>query len=236
MKTSATLMLGFALLAAAWAAPHKIEMPVENLVLKNGQKYANGTIQSFDHASGKVVLMADRKITSLQLELLPDELADRIIAMVPDETQDAIRAEKSARKQQEADAARTKAAQEKARAEELSRGAAEGRARAAETAKETKQEQMKAETTRLARTRADRYFRYEFRPGSGATVQIRRDIDLEEPVEVAGWANRYRVQGQIGLEYYDSKGRSFNSTVQRFEVTAQGDNQGRMTVVDFTVK
>lgn len=236
MKFPVHLLAGIALFTMVAAAPHKIELAVDDLVLKNGQRFVSGTIRSYDHANGKVVLMADRKIVSIQLELLPDDLAEKIIAMVPEESKDETRTEKSERHRKQAEAKRNSEAAAKARTEETNRRRAESQARAAEATKASRHDQMKAETSRLARSRADRYFRYEFKPGSGATVQIRRDIDLEEPEEVAGWPNRFRVQGQIGLEYYDSKGRSFSTTSQRFEVTAQGDDRGKMTIVDFTVK
>lgn len=223
-----------AIAAVAVATPHKVELAFETLALKNGKTLPNGTVRSYDPASGNVVVMSGRSIVSLQIELLPDEVAARIAALVPSESKDEARAAREERR-------RTAQEQKKQNERGAARAAAEAaRAKDARQARqhESQEELRQAKISRAAReaaaARARRYFTYESKPGSGATVTVRREVEVEEPVPVTGWPDRYRVKGSIGLEYYDSKGRSFNNSIRDFEVIVQGDERGNVKVVDFS--
>jgi hypothetical protein len=59
-------------------------------------------------------------------------------------------------------------------------------------------------------------------------------MELSEPEDIIGWMGRQRVKGLIMLEYYDSKGRSFNSMMAHFEVIVETDDKGQSKVIDFT--
>jgi hypothetical protein len=65
---------------------------------------------------------------------------------------------------------------------------------------------------------------------------IRQGVTLGEPEEVSGWPGRCRVSGNVGLQFYDSRGSSFSTTVREFEVTVQKNDRGVEEVVDFTLK
>ena len=180
--------------------------------------------------------MAGRTLHSVQIEMLPDEVAAKIIALVPEESKALAREEKAGRKQ-------VQRTQEKAR-QELNRQTRDDRQRASEANKQANRENAEsqararliARTKLLAREKADHYFRYEYKPGSGSSVVIRQGVTVGEPEEVAGWPGRCRVSGNVGLQFYDSRGSSFSTTVREFEVTVQKNDRGVEEVVDFTLK
>ena len=212
-----------------FGAPHKIDLNLETLELKNGESLRAVVLRSYDPANGRVIVAVERQISSIQLELFPDELAGRIRAMVPSEEKDLERQLREERKRIQREDARRNAATNAA-GDRTTPSRTKAEERRAEQAKARILSQVKS----VAASRATRYFRYEQKSGSGHTVTVRRDVELEEPEEVAGWENRYRVKGTIGLEYYDSYGRSFNTTSRTFEMLVQVDQRGNAKVVDFT--
>ena len=61
-------------------------------------------------------------------------------------------------------------------------------------------------------------------------------LRLDEPVEIAGWTHRWRVEGVASYKVYDSLGwGSFSSRAnRRFEVTVEAAPGKRPKVLDFT--
>lgn len=233
MKAKIALFL--TLCGSASAVPHKVDVRFESLRLRNGTTFAEGIIKTFDPATGRVVLQAGRTISSYQIEMLPEEIAAQVTSLVPDAATDAAmteeargesreRARQAAQKKEreraarEAEAAKTRAAQARGNAQAQASDAIQGRAKG------------------LARDKAYRYYRYEFRPASGSVVIIGQSVQVEEPVAVPGWDRRYRVTGSVGLEFYDSRGRSFDRTTRSFEVLVGPDSNGNAAVLDFTAK
>ena len=216
--------------AVVLAAAYDVNLPYASLALKNGRTLADVTIKSFDHENGKVVVMAGRNLHSLQIELLPDEVAARVIALVPEEGKALAREEKAGRKQEQREQQKTE--------QELKRQRDDGAGKQAnrENAEAQARANLVARTKQLAREKADYYFRYEYKPGSGSSVVIRQGVTLGEPEEVSGWPGRCRVKGNVGLQFYDSRGSSFSTTVREFEVTVQKNDRGVEEVVDFTLK
>jgi hypothetical protein len=222
--------------AAAFAAAYDVNLPYASLALKNGKTLTGATIKSYDHDNGKVVVMAGRSLHSLQIELLPDEVAAKVIALVPEERKALAREEKAGRKQEQREQVKTR--------QELKRQTREERTLDTEAKKQANRDQAEAQakarlvarTKQLAHAKADHYFRYEYKPGSGSTVVIRQGVTLGEPEEVSGWPGRCRVSGNVGLQFYDSRGSSFSTTVREFEVTVQKNDRGVEEVVDFTLK
>jgi len=221
--------------AAAFAAAYDVNLPYASLALKNGRTLTDVTIKSFDHENGKVVVMAARELHSLQIEMLPDDVAAKVIALVPEESKALAREEKASRKQEQRE-------QEKSK-QELKRQTREERQRASEMSKPSNRDnadqartRLLARTKQLAREKADYYFRYEYQPGSGSSVVIRQGVMVGEPEEVTGWSGRCRIKGSVGLQFYDSRGSSFSTTVREFEVTVQRNDRGVEEVVDFTLK
>ena len=214
------------------AASYEVNLAYEVLALKNGQTLKNVRIKSYDHGSGNVIILVDRTIQSLQIELLPDEVAAKIGALVPEEAKAIAREDRADQKQAQRN--QSQATQEQKRSAEHQRRAASAAREQSQRANE--ESAALARTKQLARERALHYFTYENRSGSGSSIVLRQSIILGEPEEVPGWPGRTRVSGSIGLQSYDSRGRSFDTSRREFEVTVAKNAKGDEEVIDFTVK
>lgn len=84
--------------------------------------------------------------------------------------------------------------------------------------------------------RAQNYYRYEYPVGSGAVTVTAINFETDDPEIIVGWENRYRVQGRALLEYYDSPGRSFNRSTDRFEIILEQKSGQSLQAIDFTRK
>jgi hypothetical protein len=87
-----------------------------------------------------------------------------------------------------------------------------------------------------ARARAQRYFRYEHQMGSNSILVQSVSVELTVPVSVPGWTGRFETKGSAFIEYYDSKGRSFQRATSTFEVTTEQKPGEALQVIDFTRK
>lgn len=95
----------------------------------------------------------------------------------------------------------------------------------------------KAERHRqVALERAQNFYRYELPLGSGEVRVTAANFETEDPEVVTGWTERYRTQGKVFLEYFDSRGRSFNRTTDRFEVVTEQKPGASIKAIDFSRK
>ncbi len=95
----------------------------------------------------------------------------------------------------------------------------------------------KAERHRqVALERAQNFYRFELQVGSGAVRVTAVSFELEDPEIVTGWTERYSTQGKVFLEYFDSRGRSFNRTTDHFEVVTEQKPSGSIKAIDFSRK
>jgi hypothetical protein len=85
-----------------------------------------------------------------------------------------------------------------------------------------------------ARAYADHHYRYEYLAGISGAVVTRLDISLEEPKQVNGLSERFAVEGDCSLEFYDSVAIGFNKKVaDAFTITVEWTgNQAK--VIDFS--
>ena len=235
MKSFIIIVVGAALCISSLAEPRKVEIHVDSVQLKNGKKFSNADIKSYDHQTGNVVIMANRSITSIQLELLPDELAERIVSLVPAEAKSLARDDRLAR-ESEARIAKAKAdAESKKRDAQVKAQREERKADAQADLAAQRERQTLSRVMAVAERRAARYFKYEFNLGTSVYV-FDTDFDFEEPEAVTGWPDRYRVRGKAGIRYYVSKGSSLNTLARDFEITIQANPKGVFEAVDFTCR
>jgi hypothetical protein len=87
-----------------------------------------------------------------------------------------------------------------------------------------------------ARTRANRYFQYEHQMGSNSIVVTSLSLELSPPVSVPRWTGRFRTDGKAYIQYYDSRGGSFQRTTSTFEVTTEQKPGEALQVIDFSRK
>ena len=72
--------------------------------------------------------------------------------------------------------------------------------------------------------------------GSNSIIVQSVSLELSVPVSVPGWTGRFQTQGKAYIEYYDSKGRSFQRATSTFEVTTEQKPGEALQVVDFSRK
>jgi hypothetical protein len=59
-------------------------------------------------------------------------------------------------------------------------------------------------------------------------------IQLHPPRPIANWPGRHRVQGRVGLRFYDSGKGSFDTRVRQFTAEVRTLPEGDWEVVSFT--
>ena len=93
-----------------------------------------------------------------------------------------------------------------------------------------------AQHAAAAQQRAKNYFRYEFPIGSGSIKVTVLDFEWSPPKAVPGWEGRFETQGKAYLEFFDSKGYSFQRATRSFEVVTEQKAREDMTVIDLRLK
>lgn len=88
----------------------------------------------------------------------------------------------------------------------------------------------------VARAHAQRYYRYEHIYGSNAIIVRSVSLDLTVPAPVPGWIGRFRTEGKAYVEYYDSRGRSFQRATSNFEILTEQKPGEALQVFDFSRK
>lgn len=68
----------------------------------------------------------------------------------------------------------------------------------------------------FVREHVEFYFTHAYRPGTGAVIMLSNMILLREPQPIANWPGRHRVQGRMGLRYYESGMGSFATRTRNF--------------------
>jgi hypothetical protein len=88
-----------------------------------------------------------------------------------------------------------------------------------------------------AKARAQKYYQYEFPLGSNSVTVTAQDIELSVPKLWSNWdPPRYTMEGKIYINYYDSKGGSFQRATSTFEITTEQRPGEEVKVIDFTRK
>ena len=87
-----------------------------------------------------------------------------------------------------------------------------------------------------AQQRAQTYFQYEFQVGSNSIVVTSLSFELDVPKPVPGWTGRCFTSGKAFIEYFDSKGRSYQRTTSTFEVTTEQRPGEGLKAIDFSRK
>lgn len=87
-----------------------------------------------------------------------------------------------------------------------------------------------------ARTWATRHYTFERPVGSNSVRITRLEVQLESTKAVPGWGGRFETQGKVFLEYFDSKGGSFQRTTSDFEVVTEQKPGESVQVATFRIK
>ncbi|MEO6994577.1 MAG: hypothetical protein ABI273_13175 [Lacunisphaera sp.] len=207
------LLIGLLLLVRVAAADADHPLAYDSLDLTDGRKLVQVVIKNYDPASNKVLLVTNRTAMRLPLDLFPATLRDRIKEAAP-----------------KAGGSTT------ITASVPSPLPGENREVPAVSARPVHAAVNVAAHKKAALTRAQDYYRFEFPAGSGAVRVTAANFELDEPEEVPGWGGRYRTEGKVFLEFFDSKGFSYSRTTDRFEIQTEQKPGGSIKVIDFTRK
>ena len=222
------LLLFLAIAALARAGDSPLVFP--SLDLLDGRKLKNVAVKSYDASSDQVLLVADGKALLVPLTTIPPPFAGQVKAGAP--VSGATTAVVAA---PPANAASTTPAlvsvpivNPATPAPEVPAQKKHGAAKAGKLL-----DRHKA----VAEARAKRYFEYEFQGGSNYISVSKLSLDTDPPVPVDGWQGRYRTSGKAYLEFYDSRGGSFQRATNAFEVvTEQKPGEEEPRALDFTLK
>jgi len=92
------------------------------------------------------------------------------------------------------------------------------------------------EIARAAGGLARHYFRYEADKYSSQGLVFDTDVILEYPELVAGWGNRWRVKGKVGVQYVTRNAGGFDRKNRDFEMLIEKPEKGPPKLVDITLK
>lgn len=257
MKQSLRLALVFVFGAiAALAARDDVPLEFTRLDLKDGRKLKNVVVKSYDAASGKVLLIANKKAFTVSIDLIPLPFAEQLkvgapaagasvatIAAPPVATRQKIgsTADQYSGERGIPGSARTVPTVRIERPTRMTHPPAPTTPSfpAALPAASAEMARQEAEAHReVALGRAENYYRFEHRAGSDNIKVTVLSIDALDPKAVEGWKGRYRTEGKVFLEFYDSiHGGSFQRATSTFEVMTQRKaDESKPVVESFTRK
>jgi hypothetical protein len=203
---------------ASFASLVQINLEVPDLVLKNGARYHDLTVRTFDPAIGRVMIQSGKTFTTLAITDFPDDLAAKLRSLTPPS---AAEPEKPSTVVPAPVIGHRNAPDETA-------------ASSRPDPSEAKQERDEAHAKAAIIARAQNYFRYESSVGSGSVTIQSLKFEWQAIEPVPGWTGRYRMAGRAYLDYFDSVGNSFSRTQRDFEMSAEVDAHGNAKVVDVT--
>jgi hypothetical protein len=203
------LLIGLLLLVRVAAKDNPLEY--EQLDLTDGRTLTKVVVKNYDPTSGKVLLWAKRTAMKVPLEVFPADIRDRVKAAAP------------------------KAGGSTTTTTSLPPPPPQVQRPPSSTAPAAQSLDVSAHK-QVALSRAQNYYRYEYPAGSGAIRVTAVNFEVDDPEEVPGWSGRYRLQGKVFLEFFDSKGYSYSRTTDRFEIQTEQKPGTSIKVVDFTRK
>lgn len=216
------LLLLFASVAA-WADTAPLQY--KRIDLYDGRVLKDVTIKTYDPGTGRVLVIAEGMASMIPLKIFPVSLEKQISETAPRSGGSTA----TVTVIQRAPAPVPANSQPVLPTSNLDRTYID----AAENARAEADFRQHAET---ARTRAERYFRYEYRVGSNAVRVRSLDLDTTPPEPISGWTGRYRTTGKAYLEYFDSAGWSYSRADAPFEVVTEKKPNGHIEVVDFSLR
>lgn len=104
-----------------------------------------------------------------------------------------------------------------------------------ERTREAKDRAQMALMTTKAKDFADHFFRYDYLAGLNGVVVSRLDLELENPTPVTGWPDRFALEGNCALEYYDSFRVGYNKKrAGAFRVLVES-KEGQVKAIDLSM-
>jgi hypothetical protein len=217
----------------------EVQLPYEDLRLKDGAQLTEVVIKSFNTSAGTALLQVRKDLISVRMSLLPDEVSARLKELAPVLTKE----EQEAEKKQEAEARQLAArnaehhqqqAEDEVRADRAASRQLNVQAR--EQSDKKKADRLLEDVAVVAEARARVYFKYEDDPFSNIGAVVSGDLSLSAPELVPGWAGRYRVTGTAYRQYINNRSSGFGRGHKDFEILIDTADKGKPKVVDISVK
>ena len=232
------LMLGLAVGPILAAAGDGAPLQFDRLDLNDGRQLKNVVVRSYDARTERLLVVADGKAMMVPLALVPAPYNQQLrsapasggsVSSVPEAPAQPGATSASSQPVPTGPAGKQRPAADTAQ------NPGKRRAKSSTSGSLSKEASL-AQHQAAARARATKYFRYEFQIGSNSISVTALDFELGPTAPVPGWTGRCRTEGKAFIEYFDSKGRSFQRTTSIFEVTTEQKPGEALTVIDFTRK
>lgn len=210
------LLLSLGLFASGQAQDSKPTLEFERLDLRDGRKLRKVVVKNYDVEKGSLLLVASGKAMIVSVDLVPEPFRSKLKEEAPkagsstSSTPPPRPSTPSNYRPTPAEPSQPSVASQPSIDPEAHKSA--------------------------ALERAQNFYRYEHKAGSDSIRVTALNFETDDPEAITGWESRYRIQGRVLLEYYDSKGSSFNRTTDRFEVITEQKGKGSIKVIDFTRK
>lgn len=221
-----------------WTSAITSAAEFQRLDLLDGRTLRDVNLRSYDAETDKVLLLSQGKAYSVPARLIPPPFAEqfRKRGERPGTSVSTVSAP-ALPATPPASAVRSPAAGAAATAPDIGAASQTRRPRGDPTRTPPEPAAASAQAhADVAATRASRFFRYEFKAGSDSITVTVLNVDIATCESISGWKGRYRTQGHAFLEFFDSKGSSFQRANRGFEVITEEKSPGQLAVIDFTQK
>jgi hypothetical protein len=210
----------------------KVPIELARVELSDGRAFTEVRVRTYDARSDKVLILTDGRAMTLPLVLFPESLHE-LLKSAPASGGSVSTTPAAPRPQ------RTSAADQYAMETAVPVSPPPPIYVAQPTVPRRVEPPREASPIRhqfAARARATRHYRYEYQAGSNSISVTALDFEFSAPEPIPGWAGRCRTEGKAYLEFYDSKGRSFQRATSTFEVVTEQRPGEELKVIDFTRK
>jgi hypothetical protein len=238
-RAAIILLLGICLLAVAAAASEDVPLNFARLDLNDGRKLKNVVVRSYDPKTQRLLIVTDGKAMMIPIASVPPPFNEQLkAAPATGESVNTISAPPPPLRRGIASAADQYHLE---RSVPVRQTQVVYVPRPAPAALPAPVDPMLAQVglgqhQAAARARAEKYFRYEHQMGSNSIIVQSVGLELTVPVSVPGWTGRFRTEGKAYIEFFDSKGRSFQRATSTFEIMTEQKPGEALQVVDFSRK
>jgi hypothetical protein len=212
-------LLALILATRLGAVVSTIDLSFDQLTLRNGKVFPAATIKSYDSEKNSVVISADRTLTTVQIELLPDDVAARVrslasTAVVPPASE---------------------APAKKAPAKSSAKKRGPKAPPEATPPAANRQEEFKAAAAAMALQYASTRFGFPLVRDARGGLVPNPALQLEDPEPIPGWEGRYRMKGQVGAQVSDQYGSRLSRKPTEFEIVIETTPAGKPKITELIV-
>ena len=227
----ACVAIGLALTAVA-QAEGDVPLKFSRLDLTDGRKLKNVVVKSYDAKTEKLLVIVDGKAMTIPISVVPAPY-DQQLKGAP---ASGASVSSSGTPASAADQYRMEVPVPVRPTVTLPQPSPTPRARPATDPAVAEAARLKRHQS-VARTRAERYYRYEHPFGSSSIKVTALDLELAPPKAVPGYANRVETKGTAYVEFLDTVGGgSIQRATATFEITTEETPTDGINVIDFRRK